>query len=341
MTTLEIKKPRGKPAAVLVVASPDKWSADEKPKAKRVAGFRVEESSARALISTQKLFQAADCKLVTFTAQPMPGESLRDGIERMRAALGRLQRLRPFRSHVSGGVMRIEFERSTPSTRERAAKKHDAEASSKALTGDIEGAEHQRDRATELRSRVDAGTWWHVHAHAILSCGFWAHHELLALWARASRTTKCGVDIRHPKRGALGVVAEIAKYCTKPVSFAWLTVADVVEVITATEKKRMLWCFGALYGVKIDDGDAAPSEEQQGLVDDDVERAKKEGRETFVGVHPTTGEFLQDSQVWWDHSPEAAEERRAAMEALWDAHEARRRRLREAADEDDDALPAP
>jgi hypothetical protein len=307
-------------------------------------------------------------------------------LARVTSTVRRFMRSAAWRNQVAGSIIHVEVERSTPDSRRAKARKvlddaevlHDAgllvEAQSKRESGRALLAREKKTARLPPARR----SWWHAHIHVACSSGFWAIDDVNAAWAyAASRTIRWGAvvavdkdgadvpgllvgcrsaqkvhaDMRRPARGVRGVVDELTKYITKPMSLGRLSVGEVAELVQGISGRRLLRCTGALRGLKLDEA-KKPTTEKEGAAGDGVvapigyvvddtallggvrgvylSDVDTYGRSRVDGVAP---EF-QDCVAVYRDDDEAQEFRRAAAERTWALHQAGRMQ-----GIDEDALP--
>lgn len=116
----------------------------------------------------------------------------------------------------------------------------------------------------------------------------------------------------------LGAVSECIKYATKTVELGKAPRARVAEVVDALRGRRLMRCGGLLFGLHLpEDAIDEPARSDVEGIDDG------EG----VGEHALTpsGGVVDTDEIVWRGDDRAIEVRRAAWEALHNAHEEHRR----------------
>ncbi|MCC7108003.1 MAG: hypothetical protein IT382_01835 [Deltaproteobacteria bacterium] len=293
---------------------------------------------ARRAASLARLWRTRDVRFLTLTTKARPGESAAAGIERTSRALAKLTSSARWRAHVAGAILRIEVERSTPTTRRRVARCRLEEAAALAdagLTEDARRAEESAHallrRERERRKARAPSSWWHPHVHVAAACGFWERSALLQLWQRACGDTAASVDIRRPSRGVRGTLDELTKYVTKPTGIGHLTPAEAADLAAGISRRNLLRCTGALRGLTIED-ERKPMADLEGATGDGYRTpmgwvADPDSIAGVRGVYLTPDPDGSPRRVGrWRSDAEAQEAVRRAKEAAWDAHQQRRAR---------------
>lgn len=188
-------------------------------------------------------------RFVTLTQPARPGESAKEALERLEHAIKRLMRLKAWKAHAVGGVLKFELEFSTFPDRVRSAER-DADRADR-LRGELR--EHKRKGRSRIAARVERtiadleasarlkrggsrASWWHAHAHVLVVGCYWRHADLLATW-RAAMTSTGAYEAEEARirRGELaafggarieaprshddhGIAREVAKYVSKPLA---------------------------------------------------------------------------------------------------------------------------
>jgi hypothetical protein len=224
---------------------------------------------------------------------------------------------------------------------------------------------HNQVRRERRRGRGSAGAWWHAHAHCAVSSGFWSVEAVRASWgaacvAAAERLAKSYeehaqrhgvevdpharilrdwlegekqpvvVDMQRPDRGVAGVLDELCKYITKPLSLGKLSVDEVADLVDAIAGRRLLRCTGALRGIQLEDDESEEStttteatlgdgfEKPIAMVDDPSSLFGKR----MVYLDDVEGKGVRLAR--WRDDDDAQEERRRRLELAWSTHQARR-----------------
>lgn len=150
----------------------------------------------------------------------------------------------------------------------------------KLLTRRKEWREHVRGgvRSIEVTRNSASGTW-HAHIHAVLDADYFDQKSLLSLWRECLNVgeKKGGARIEVARSG----VREVVKYIAKGIELVEsLTTGELEDFLRWMKGKRLIQCFGNLYGVKLDD-DAS------------------ERKEVAFGWNPKTGEVVKLDLAEW------------------------------------------
>lgn len=290
---------------------------------------------ARKAAAHARLWRSSDVRFLTLTQSKDNDETAGEALERVRSSVTRFTRLAGWRDHAAGAIVKIEVERSTPTSRRAKAlqlldnaERLDAagmSADAAAMRADGHGLLR---RLKNERERGESASWWHAHAHIAVSCGFWDVNDIRSSWIRATRGDgSCGVDIQYPRRGVRGVLDELSKYITKPMGLSRLSVDEVAELAQAIAGKRLLRCTGALRGLQLEDLEHEVAKETTegdldketaaggcvGFVDDDTSALGR--RAVYLDdTVDDDGNVVERRKGRWRDDDEAQEARRVRLE---------------------------
>lgn len=313
-----------------------KWAASTaKAAAKEERAWVKASADARAKAAACKLWRTADVRFVTLTQPARRGESARDAVARLRKSLALFVRRSVWRRSVSGGVVRVEVERSTPETRAAKAAGLRVQSTDLHAAGLIGAAAAKSAEADRLHVRRSSSRHWHAHAHMAVCTGFLDRAAWLAKWQECSDGAgPLSVAVEMPAREDIrGAVAEVTKYCVKPMGIDKLSRAEVGELVGALSGARTLRTLGALRGVVLVEERADVEEVAEGanngatLSEALADLSKPVGCVTVDGGPVVV---YADTIVWRDDA-EAQEFRRVALYAAWALRERQKRMARRGA----------